>query len=229
MEGGDQICVPSTPYGQIFKEGDMVHVFEGTGVGRVKNRDQGWFGKVVGREGGFFLVRNRLLAAKGRPTRVEPQYMKKQVDFGLTSGSEDRIHFRSLTKRTRDRILQSSDEHNNWQAKDAQKQLVKAKKQKTLEKESYLMRRQQILTQGTSAKDLLTNDFAQQLKYWHEKCDSLQEKLRTNQENTKRTMQKAQVLSHFYRQAFVLAHHLHLLPCLALLSIQIIVNFYIMS
>ena len=86
MEGGDQICVPSTPYGQIFKEGDMVHVFEGTGVGRVKNRDQGWFGKVVGRDGDFFLVRNRLLAAKGRPTRVEPQYMKKQVDFGLTSG-----------------------------------------------------------------------------------------------------------------------------------------------
>jgi ribosomal protein L21E len=229
MEGGDQICVPSSLYGQTFKEGDMVHVFEGTGVGRVKNRDQGWFGKVVGREGDFFLVRNRLLAAKGRPTRVEPQYMKKQVDFGLTSGSEDRIHFRSLTKRTRDRILQSSDEHNNWQAKDAQKQLVKAKKQKTLEKESYLMRRQQILTQGTSAKDQYTNDFAQQLKYWHEKCDSLQEKLRTNQENTKRTMQKAQVLSTFYRQAFVLAHHLHLLPCLALLSILIIVIFYIMS
>ena len=91
--------------------------------------------------------------------------MKVQVDFGLTSGSEERVHFRSLSKRTRDRILLSSDEHNNWQAKDAQKQLAKAKKQKTAEKEAYLLRRQQILTQGTSAKDQYTNDFEIQLKY----------------------------------------------------------------
>ena len=130
MEVGEQICVPSSPCVQSFKEGDMVHVFEGTGVGRVKNRDVGWFGKVVGREGDFYLVRNRLLAARGPSNRVEAQYMKVQVDFGLTIGSEERVHFRSLSKRTRDRIMLSSDEHNNWQAKDAQKQLAKAKKQK---------------------------------------------------------------------------------------------------
>jgi len=53
MEVGEQICVPSSPCVHSFKEGDMVHVFEGTGVGRVKNRDVGWFGKVVGRGGTF--------------------------------------------------------------------------------------------------------------------------------------------------------------------------------
>ena len=196
MEVGEQICVPSSPCVHSFKEGDMVHVFEGTGVGRVKNRDVGWFGKVVGREGDFYLVRNRLLAARGPPNRVEAQYMKVQVDFGLTIGSEERVHFRSLSKRTRDRIMLSSDEHNNWQAKDAQKQLAKAKKQKTAEKEAYLIRRQQILSQGTSAKDQLTNDFEIQLKYWQEKCDSLQERMRTNQDNQKQTMQKLQVLSY---------------------------------
>ena len=194
IEAGQEICVPSSPYVQNFKEGDMVHVFEGTGVGRVKNRDVGWFGKVVGREGDFYLVRNRLLAARGRPNRVEAQYMKVQVDFGLTSGSEESVHFRSLSKRTRDRILLSSDEHNNWQAKDAQKQLAKAKKQKTAEKEAYLLRRQQILTQGTSAKDQYTNDFEIQLNYWQEKCASLQQKMRSNQDTQKRTMQKVQVL-----------------------------------
>ncbi len=140
-------------------------------------------------------MRNRLLAARGRPNLVEAQYMKVQVDFGLTSGSEKKVHFRSLSKRTRDRIMLSSDDHNNWQAKDAQKQLVKAKKQKTAEKEAYLVRRQQILTQGISVKDQYTNDFEIRLKYWQEKCDSLQQKMRTNQDNQKRTMQKLQVLS----------------------------------
>ncbi len=130
MEACEQICVPSSPSVQTFKEGDMVHVFEGTGVGRVKNRDVGWFGKVVGREGDLYLVRNRLLAARGRPNRVEAQCMKLQVDFGLTSGSEERVHFRSLSKRTRDQILLSSDEHNNWQAKDAQNSSLKQRSRK---------------------------------------------------------------------------------------------------
>ena len=162
MEGGEQICVPSSPYVQKFKEGDMVHVFEGTGVGRVENRDVGWFGKVVGREGDFYLVRNRLLAARGRPNRVEAQYMKVQVDFGLTSGSEERVHFRSLSKRTRDRILLSSDEHNNWQAKDAQKQLVKAKKQKTAEKVvfEHLLLNKLINIQMISSANLNTRDIS---------------------------------------------------------------------
>ena len=53
------------------KVGDLVHVFEGTGVGKEGLRNVGWFGKVVGMEGGAFLVRNRLLAAKGRPNLVD--------------------------------------------------------------------------------------------------------------------------------------------------------------
>ena len=132
MEGRETICEPASPNMQVFKEGDMVHVFEGTGAGNVRSRDVGWFGKVVGRDGDVYLVRNRILTAKGRPNRVSAQYIKKQVDFGLQSASEDRVHFRNLSKRTRDRIMQSSDERNQWEAKDPQKQLIKLKKQKTV-------------------------------------------------------------------------------------------------
>ena len=103
---------PSLPE---FEVGGMVHVFQGTGVGNVKTRHVAWFGRVVGREGDLYLVRNRLLAAKGRPTCVEGQFMKKQTDFGLAFATEERVHFRTLSKRTtgRDRILLSADERNN--------------------------------------------------------------------------------------------------------------------
>ena len=163
----------------------MVHVFEGTGAGNVRSRDVGWFGKVVGRDGDVYLVRNRILTAKGRPNRVSAQYIKKQVDFGLQGASEDRVHFRNLSKRTRDRIMQSSDERNQWEAKDAQKELLKLKKQKTLEKETYLQRCQQIETQGTSALDQSRYKFEQQVKYWQDKCDVLKQKLKTNTDNHK--------------------------------------------
>ena len=198
MEGRETICEPASPNMQVFKEGDMVHVFEGTGVGKVTGRDVSWFGKVVGREGDFYLVRNRLLTARGRPNRVKAEYMKVQVDFGLQSGSEERVHFRTLTKRTRDRIMQSSDAHNKWETKVAQRQLTKVKKQKTLEKESYLIRRQQIISQGTSALDQTKYDFEQQLNYWQEKCERLQLQIKTNKENHKRTSHKLQVLSFHY-------------------------------
>ena len=101
---------PSLPE---FEVGDMVHVFQETGVGNVKTRHVAWFGRVVGREGDLFLVRNRLLAAKGRPTCVKGKFMKKQTDFGLAFATEERVHFRTLSKRTRDRILLSADERNN--------------------------------------------------------------------------------------------------------------------
>ena len=73
MEGRETICEPASPNVEVFKEGDMVHVFEGTVVGKVRSRDVSWFEKVVAREGDFYLVRNRLLTAKGRPNRVEAQ------------------------------------------------------------------------------------------------------------------------------------------------------------
>ncbi len=194
MEGGGELCQPATPNVHVFNEGDMVHVFEGTGAGNVRSRDVGWFGKVVGRDGDVYLVRNRILTAKGRPNRVSAQYIKKQVDFGLQGASEDRVHFRNLSKRTRDRIMQSSDERNQWEAKDAQKELLKLKKQKTLEKEAYLQRREQIETQGTTALDQSRYKFEQQVKYWQDKCDVLKQKLKTNTDNHKRTIQEVKVV-----------------------------------
>ncbi len=102
MQGVGELRPPASPNVQVFNEGDMVHVFEGTAAGNVRSRDVGWFGKVVGKEGDVYLVRNRILTAKGRPNRVAAQYIKKQVDFGLQSASEDRVHFRNLSKRTRE-------------------------------------------------------------------------------------------------------------------------------
>jgi hypothetical protein len=135
-EGGDSFLSTGLPV-PIFGDGDMVHVFEGTGAGKKGGREVGWFVKVVGRKEDAYLVRNRLLAAKGRPNQVEGKFMRVQVDFGLECGSDERVHFRNLGKRTRERILQSADERNNWTAKEAMKELTKVKKQKTKEKEAY--------------------------------------------------------------------------------------------
>ena len=93
-----------------LKVGDLVHVFEGTGAGLVNGRDVGWFGKVVGMEGETYLVRNRLLNGRGPANRVLGQFLKLQKDFGFAMGGEERVHFRSLSKRTRERLLSSSDE-----------------------------------------------------------------------------------------------------------------------
>ena len=51
----------------LFKKGDLVQVFEGTGSGQVKMRSVGWFGRVVGMKEGKYMVRNRMLAGKGSP------------------------------------------------------------------------------------------------------------------------------------------------------------------
>jgi len=137
MEGENDVYDFPPPTVHEFANGDMVHVFEGTGVGNVKMRHEAWFGRVVGREGETYLVRNRLLAAKGWPVMVEGKYMKKQTDSGLAcGGTQERVHFRSLSKRTRERILESSDKRNNWSAQAAQKELIKVKKQKTEQKDA---------------------------------------------------------------------------------------------
>ena len=102
MEGDKEICLSPVPHLHIFEAGDLVHVFEGTGVGKLWNRSAAWFGRVVGREGNTYFVRNRILSAKGNPSRVDGQFMKLQTDFTLGSGSEERVHFRTLSKRTRD-------------------------------------------------------------------------------------------------------------------------------
>ena len=187
MEEGRESLLSPEPLVPFFGVGDLVHVFEGTGVGREGLRNVGWFGKVVGREGGSYLVRNRLLAAKGRPNLVEGQFMKLQVDYGLECGSGERVHFRNLPKRTRERILNSADERNGWSVKESQKELTKVKKQKTQEKDVYLMRRQQILEQGTSAMQNTKSVYEEQVQYWQSKNAILQQKLITNSETFKRT------------------------------------------
>ena len=178
----------------LFAVGDMVHVFERTGVEKEGLRNVGWFGKVVGREGDAFLVRNRLLAAKGRANLVQGEFMKLQVDFGMECGSGERVHFRNLSKRTRDRIMDSADERNNWEVKLAKKEVVRVKKQNTQQKDAYLLRREQISMQGSSSMQQKTQDYQQQLKYWQDKSETSQKKLKTSAENHKRTSLKVQVV-----------------------------------
>ncbi len=88
MEGEKDVFESPPPTEHEFRAGDLVHVFEGTGVGNVKTRNVAWFGRVVGREGDLYLVRNRVLAAKGHPSVVEGKFMQKQTDFGLACGTE---------------------------------------------------------------------------------------------------------------------------------------------
>ena len=79
----------------MFKVGDNVHVFEGTGSGQVKMRSVAWFGRVVGMKEGKYMVRNRILAGKGSPALIEGEYLTLQTDFGLGLGTGDRTHFRT--------------------------------------------------------------------------------------------------------------------------------------
>ncbi len=78
-------------------------------------------------------MRNRILDSKGTPTRVDAPFLRLQTDFTLGSGNEDRVHFRTLSKRSRDRILASADEQNKSRRDVAEKALAHVKKQKTVE------------------------------------------------------------------------------------------------
>ncbi len=173
MDGGNEICCsPMIPL-HVYRDGDFVHVFEGTGVGKVNNRVAGWFGRVVGREGNTYLVKNRLLTAKGSPTRVDGQYMRLQRDFTLGSGGEERVHSRSLSKRTRDRILSSADEHNNDMRSTAERTLAHVKKQKSQESQAHFLRRE--------------------LGFWQGKCDTLEKQKDALKDHKKTTLKKIEV------------------------------------
>ena len=162
-----------------LKVGDLVHVFEGTGAGLVNGRDVGWFGKVVGMEGETYLVRNRLLNGRGPANRVLGQFLKLQKDFGFQMGSEERVHFRSLSKRTRERLLSSSDEHNNFAAKKAERELKKVKHQKTQDKEAYERRRLQLQERGTTDQMRNKKEYEGNLGYWQLKAEGMTDKLKT--------------------------------------------------
>ncbi len=70
---------------------------------------------------------------------VEGKFMKLQVDYGLECGSGEKVHFRNSPKRSRERILNRADERNSWSVKECQKDLTKVKKQKTKEKDAYIL------------------------------------------------------------------------------------------
>ena len=111
---GEGLSFMSPELRPLFVKGDFVHVFEGTGSGRVKNRSVGWFGKVLGMKEGKYLVRNRILAGKGSPALIEGGSTTLQRDFWLGLGTGERAQFRTLSKRSRSRIEESADRRNQW-------------------------------------------------------------------------------------------------------------------
>ena len=144
----------------LFKVGDSVHVFEGTGTGQVKMRSVAWFGRVVGMKEGKFLVRNRILAARGSPALVEGQYLQLQTDFGLGVASGERTHYRTLSKRTRERIEQSVDRRNDGVVKEAREEIKKLKTKQTKVNEAHRDRFGKLSEKSNTAE----NEAKQQFK-----------------------------------------------------------------
>ncbi len=94
-------------------------------------------------------------------------------------GSDERVHFRSLAKRTRERLLSSSDEHNNFAAKKGERELKKVKHQKTQDKEAYERRRLQLQEQGTTDQLRNKKEYEDNLGYWQLKAEGFTDKLKT--------------------------------------------------
>ncbi len=110
----------------LFKKGDLVHVFEGTGSGQVKMRSVGWFGRVIGRDaGGPVYGEKQNSVRKGAPSLIAGEYQALQKNFGVGVGTEERTHFRTLSKRTRERIEESVDRRNGYVVKEVQKEIRK--------------------------------------------------------------------------------------------------------
>ena len=171
-EGVGLICV--TPQNRpLFKAGDSVHVFEGTGPGQVLMRSVAWFGRVVGMKDGKYLVRNRILAGRGSPALVDGQYLTLQTDFGLGVGSGERTHFRNLTKRTRDRIEESVDRRNEFVVKEAREEIKKLKKEKTEVTAAHRERVEKVCETSNAAVNVERLKFKEQLDYWRKKSDTL--------------------------------------------------------
>jgi hypothetical protein len=59
----------------LFKKGDLVHVFEGTGSGQVKMRSVGWFGRVLGMKEGKYMVRSKELLEAQIRTRFKNRHL----------------------------------------------------------------------------------------------------------------------------------------------------------
>jgi hypothetical protein len=82
--------------------------------------------------GGVGVTYKEVVYSKGGggATRVDGQYLKLQRDFTLGSGSEQRVRFRTLSKRTREQLLASANEHNNDMRNTAERALAHVKNHK---------------------------------------------------------------------------------------------------
>jgi hypothetical protein len=160
----------------LFIKGDLVHVFEGTGSGQVKMRSVGWFGRVLGMKEGKYMVRNRILAGKGSPALIQGEYLTLRKDFGLGMGSEERTHFRSLSKRTRTRIEESADRRNGFAVEEAQKQIKKLKTKITTETAAHRDRYEKTAAQGKAGWYQTSLDHKGHMDFWRSKCSALETK-----------------------------------------------------
>ncbi len=168
----------SPEFEPLFKKGDLVHVFEGTGSGQVKMRSVGWFGRVLGMKEGKYMVRNRILAEKGSPALTQGEYLTLQKDFGLGMGtsSEERTHFRTLSKRTRTRIEASADRRNGFAVEEAQKQIKKLKTKITTETAAHRDRYEKTAAQGKAGVFQTSLDDKGHIEFWPNKCSALETK-----------------------------------------------------
>ncbi len=173
-EGGTFFSSPEIA--PLFKKGDTVHVFEGTGSGQVGMRSVGWFGTVVGTKEGKYLVRNIVLSGRGSPTLVEGKYMVLQKDFGLGLGSGERTHYQILSKQTRMRIEARVDAQNDNVVKEAQHEIKKLKIKINKETEAHRDRYEKTAAQGNAALKQTQLEYKEQLEWWQNKCDNLQTK-----------------------------------------------------
>ena len=76
-------------------------------------------------------------------------------------------------------MLARSDEHNNFAAKKAEKDLKKVKHQKTQDKDAYERRRLQVEEQGTTEQLRNKKEYEGNLVYWQLKAEGLQDKMKT--------------------------------------------------
>ena len=76
---------------------------------------------------GEYRVRNRILTGRGAPSMIAGEYLTLEKDCGLGLGTEERTHFRTLSKRTRERIEESVDRRNGYVVKEARKEIKKLK------------------------------------------------------------------------------------------------------
>ena len=190
--GGGEESFRSPELRPLFKKGDLVHVYEGTGSGQVKMRSVGWFGRVVGMQEGEYLVRNRILTGRGAPSLIAGEYMTLQKDFGVGLGTEERthFHFRTLSKRTRERIEESVDRRNGYVVKEARKEIKKLKTKITTETEAHRDRAEKTKAQGKAVVYQANEDHKGHWENWHKKCCTLETKKAEQVEQHKMALSK---------------------------------------